>query len=160
MTELACLGNPLYQKIIPAADIRLWCVVVSRTLLPLWLFTSLVPRPYFFVKENRQNEAAKKEMGVQFKKKFGKSCDPQGFLWTWAICSPQSWRKVFSHAFRVIRLYCSVQCTPPIKLLQVREPASGADPVGGFGGSSTPLASRIPTLVLWVSDLMTSLPEG
>ncbi len=27
-------------------------------------------------------------------------------------------------------------------------PYTGADPVGGFGGLSTPLASRIPTLVL------------
>ncbi len=59
--------------------------------------SSLVPRPYLFlllslfikVKKNRQNEAAKKEMGVQLRKSkawFGKSRDPQGFLWTWAIC--------------------------------------------------------------------------
>ncbi len=35
------------------------------------------------VKKNRQNEAAKREMGVQLRKSkawFGKSRDPQGFL--------------------------------------------------------------------------------
>ncbi len=80
--------------------------------LLLWGSTSLVPRPYFSccchcssICNRGQNEAAKKEMGVQLRKSkawFGKSRDPQGFLRTWAICSPQSWRKVFSHAFRVV----------------------------------------------------------
>ncbi len=53
--------------------------------------SSLVPRPYFFLllslfiegsKKNKQNEAAKKEMGVQLRKSkawFGKLRDPQGF---------------------------------------------------------------------------------
>ncbi len=62
--------------------LRIKCIIPNH---------SLVPRPYFFlllslfinIEANRQNEAAKKEMGVQLRKSkawFGKSRDPQGFL--------------------------------------------------------------------------------
>ncbi len=76
-----------------------------------------------------QNEAAKKEMDVQLRKSkawFGKSRDPQGFLWTWAICSLQSWRKVFSHAFRVVRSdsTCILYCRDTLALPRYQATAS------------------------------------
>ncbi len=108
-----------------------WCntsvSIITEVYSSVIMLTEVYSSDHNKVKENRQNEAAKKEMGLQLRKSkawFGKSRDPQGFLWTWAKCSPQSWRKVFSHAFRVVRLYCSVETLPSTaktKLLQVRD---------------------------------------
>ncbi len=47
--------------------------------------------------KTRWDEAAKKEMNVQLRKSkawLAKLRDPQEILWTWAICSPQSWSKI------------------------------------------------------------------
>ncbi len=121
---------------------------------------SLVPRPYFFlllslfININYRREwttwGSKERNGRTVLRKskawFGKSRDPQGFLRTWAICSPQSWRKVFSHAFRVVVRLCwhSISLPEYHKLLYCKSGRSNSsNSVASSGDSSYLLDDRL-----------------